>query len=270
MSDKPNLPLVNKQEETVTWSADTLCASCTSVAVSPIDEYYELARELLTRSARPDVSADQMLMRLLLLELVSGAELYFRRILSSIIGLCPLTRAIASRSQVSLGAAYYYGADTVALALIEHTSLSGQDEIRKYTKQLTEFDIKQTSSEGVALADFERVCHLRHAAVHARGELGSRNLAEIGIKAIGRRQLFLSPISFRTIVVKTHNAVRAYNRFLFDCTMRRWVREKVLTGVWERDKEVFEPVHKLFYSKEDGVGDSDPKVSYERVWQALV
>lgn len=269
MSDKPELPLVNRPEETVAWSVDALCTTCTTAAASPIDEYYTLARELLTRSARPEIMGDQMLMRLLLLELVSGAELYFRRVLSSLVLLCPVTRAIASQKTLPLGAAYYYDAESVALGLFEHTSLSGQEELKKQTKQIADLDIKPTSSEGVALADFEKVCHLRHAAVHARGELGSRNLAEIGIKATGRRRLQLDPIGFQSVTAKTHNAVRAYNRFLFTCTARRWVERKVLKGVWTEDKHLFEPLFRLFYSTEDGVGESTPRAAYDRVWKAL-
>lgn len=251
MSSALTMPLVNKPADTVVWRADACCCLCSPSMQSPIDEYYAVATDLVLRAGQQE--SDDQVRRLLLVDLVSAVELYFRRILSELTALCPLARETANGRTLTLGAARYYPSDAVARALLEHASLASDQEIRSQVRNLLNLEVKPTSSEGAALLAFDRVCQLRHAVVHARGELGASNAATLlrGPVPTGRLMVKVDAIAFQALVTQAHNAVRAMNQFLFECTIKRWWKEGVLRGRWEEDKSLFDPLVRLCASAMD-------------------
>jgi len=263
------LLVCNKAEEAVAIDYDLLCVDAQDSDQSPIDEYYEHATALVVRAGRPENAGDDMLLGLLLLELVSSAELYFRKILASLPTVCPLVRAHCSTQMIPLGATSYYLEDWRVLGALEHVGLSGKGEIAKATRSVTSIEIKDNSSPGIALADFEKVCHLRHAVVHARGQLWFRNINELRLQASQPRRVQLGVLGFQGLVAKTHNAVRAYNRFVANAVVQRWIGENILTGRWVSDKRRFTRLHTLFYSHVDSAGHANPRLAYEVIRKAL-
>lgn len=251
MSSAGSRPSVNKPADSAPWKAEACCDACPVAADSPIDEYYGVATELVLRASKKD--ADQLIRRLLLLELVSAVELYFRRIISELTALCPCARETASALTVTLGAARYYPADAVARALLENGSLASEQEIRKAVRNILGLEVKPTSSEGVALAAFDRVCQLRHAVAHARGQLGAVNMSVLAtpVRQAARMMVALDALAFQSVVSQAHNTVRAMNQFLFDCTVDRWWKKKLQCGRWEDDRELFEPLARLCVSIQD-------------------
>jgi hypothetical protein len=261
VSKPPTWPSVNKSEEAIALDLSALFNPLQAPSHSPIDEYYEHARELLLSVAQPDIERNDMVMRLLVLELVSTAELYFRRILSGVITICPLIAATAAKRPLLLGAISYYKRPALGYALLDGISLSGDGDVKRQTLNITGIDIKHNSSAHEALRGFERVCQLRHVIVHAKGEVGSKNIADLGVNVAVQSSLKISALSFQPLVVVTHNAVRAYNAFMFESILRSWLSSKYLSGSWSSDKKMFVPLFKLFFSEEDG-GAGDPKAAY--------
>jgi hypothetical protein len=260
-SASPIWPSVNRSEEAISLDLGALFERLTPVAQSPIDEYYGHARVLLLSVARPEIERDDMLMRLLVLELVSTAELYFRRILSGVISVCPLIAGVAARRPLLLGAIDYYDRSALGYALLDGVSLSGEGDVKRQTANITGIEVKANSSVHEALRDFERVCQLRHVIVHAKGEAGAKNVSDLRVSVVGQSHLKISALSFQPLVVVTHNAVRAYNAFMFESVLRSWLGSKHLSGVWRSDRKMFLPLFKLFYSETDG-GVGDAKGSY--------
>jgi hypothetical protein len=131
--------------------------------------------------------------------------------------------------------------------------LASESEIRKAVKSLLNLDVKPTSSEGAALAAFDQVCQLRHAAVHARGQLGAGNMSVLSpaVRPGTRMIVALDAVAFQSLVSQAHNAVRAMNQFLFDCTIDRWWKKNFLTGRWNDDREAFESLARLCISTTD-------------------
>lgn len=261
-------PSVNRSEEAINLDLRPLFQPLETPTVSPIDEYYGHARQLLLAVSKPEIEADDMLMRLLVLELVSTAELYFRRILSGAIAVCPLISAAAAKRPLLLGALDYYHRQALGYALLDGVSLSGEGDVKRQTLNITGIDIKANSSVQEALHDFERVCQLRHVIVHAKGEAGAKNVADLRVSVPGQSRLTIKALSFQPLVVVTHNAVRAYNAFMFDSVLRSWLSAKHLTGNWGSDRRKFSALFKLFFSEVDG-GPSDPKASY-RVFRPAI
>jgi len=252
---------VNKSEEAVRLDISQLCSPGVFVELSPIDEYYSNSLLLLLRSGESSFS-EQWMLRLLLLGQVSVTETYFRRILSGLLNVCPVVRRTASAETVALGAVFYYKSEDLGYGLIENASMSGVKEIKSQTQKVAGVAIPNNSSISAAIEAFDKVCHLRHATVHFHGELSSRNARELGIEPSESRAVWLTPITFQAIVGTCHNAVRAYNRFMFERVLERWTGEGLLQSDWNEDRKLFRPLHKLFYSNRDGVGIRRPYSAY--------
>lgn len=269
MSKNAVVPAANKAEETTALDLRTIFSPTPPARVSPIDEYYESAQDLLRRVADPRISADQLIMRLLVLDLVAAAEVYFRRVLSRALIACPYVRRTAQRQMLALGAIPYYGTDNLGYALLENTSFSTQGAVKKQTNNLTGFDIKMGSSVFSALADFDVVCQLRHCLIHARGEAGAQNLMELGLEFASPCRIVLTTFTFQALVVKTHNAVRAYNTFLYRAMLDNWVAKRRLKNDWTQDKEPFSHLYSLFVSRTDAVASKNAWIAYQAFRPAL-
>ncbi|MEI9942157.1 MAG: hypothetical protein WDO69_33495 [Pseudomonadota bacterium] len=256
---------VNAPEVAVSIDFHPLCVPSPPATTSPIDEYYQRSQAVIVASA----GAEDWLLRLLLLDLISAAETYFRRVLAGVINACAESRSIAATQNVSLGAIDYYGLVDVGFGILENSALSGTSELKKKTKALTGLEIKQGSSVDAALDAFERICHLRHAAVHAKGELGSRNLAELGLRVKERRSLHLTSLTFQPIALQCQSAVRAFNQFVFSGILARWVDRAALSGKWDEDAEAFSTLFALFASEVD-VPAIDRKKAYASVLPIIV
>jgi hypothetical protein len=244
---------VNRPEESVSIVFKSVCAVFTPSADSAIDEYYSHTQSLIARSLLDAVKDDEVLTRLLVLELTSSTEAYFRKVLVSLVSFCPLCRRSASLKVLSFGSVDYYDPSALGYALLEGMSLSSAKEVQSQTLNLTGVQITPQSSVGVALAGFGKVCQLRHAIVHSRGLLGSQNVAELGVD-IGRPcTVTVDVLSFQALVALCHSAVRAYNRFLYEKVIERWIAERLIKGTWEADKPYFVPLYSLFYSGSDGL-----------------
>lgn len=249
---------VNAGGVTHPLNIDALLAPFPARSAAPIDEYYRHVNELVRRSG----TADAWLLRLMLLDLISATELFFRRVLAGAVTVCPLIRALASKQMLSLGAVSYYSPEDMALGLLENSALSGEDELKKRTRAITGLDFKQGSSVDVTLAEFDRICHLRHAAVHCLGELGARNLSELGARTASRSCLVFTVLTFQSLVVQCHNAVRSYNQFLFDGIVSRWIDTGQLQGSWGQDGGLFTPLFTLFASADDGLSAQGAEAAY--------
>ncbi|MFZ5504682.1 MAG: hypothetical protein ACOY7P_04255 [Pseudomonadota bacterium] len=146
---------------------------------------------------------------------------------------------MAFREQVSIGASLYYSKEEIGFALFERVSFSDTETIKKWTKKLCQLDIPANSSLADALREFEKVCALRHAAVHSNGRLGVNNISEMGLAVSGPVSIALDVTSFQSISEICLNTVRAYNRFVWDKIISRWIKSKIIVGNFEGDIEIF-------------------------------
>ena len=198
---------------------------------------------------------NDVLGRVLLMGLVSGTEMYFRTVLARLIGICPICRSNASSLTLSLAAADYYGVENLGFGLLDNISFAAKGEVLRATKKLTGFEWEpRRSSVGTAIDEFEKLSHLRHAAIHARGELNPHNLGALGLKKQSRTQLAIKFYNLQHAAEVCLNAVRAYDRFLFHQVTQRWIAHRKLTGNWKDDKDLFCRLLSLFRSKEESRG----------------
>jgi len=156
---------------------------------------------------------------------------------------------------MSLASAQHYSAEDLGFGILERISFSSSGEIGKATQKFTSVTIDARSSVGTAIEQYELLCHFRHAAVHARGELNTANLAAIGIGAVGSENHLVVRLRHLHLAAEVClNAARAYNRFMFRSIMHRWIEKRKLTGNWATDRQDFSRMLSIFRSREDGYG----------------
>lgn len=228
----------------------------------PVDEFLTQLRALLPLATPESLVTHPALGRLLLLGVVSVSEHYFRSTIGRLVHICPLAWHHASNMPMTLGSVDYYGVEQLALGLLESITFSSPSMIITNTERLIGVKPKGTSMEK-AIKDFERICQLRHAAVHSDGHLNSKNLRDFDLPGMTSAQaLKIDYDGFQTIVAICENAVRAYNRSLFATMCDRWRDKKVLTNVWRKDKKKYTELFGLFYSGIDANMPSTPKESF--------
>lgn len=263
MSSEPLWVNVCTPERAIVFDPCAFCVPSARVDASPIDDFYTYIASVLPIGTEKALSTEPTLGRLLLLALVSGVEAYFRSFLSRVIYICPASRIAASQHTLSLASVHYYGMRDLGLGLLEGVAFSTEGEIAKYTQKLTGISWKGGSSLEVAVCDFESLSQFRHAAVHARGELNSRNVHALKIPAPVKRQSLVLPFcQVQNAAGICLNVVQAYNRHLFRELVQRWIGEGILSWKWRRDRTYFTRLFALVKSTRDGVGPSNAYRAY--------
>lgn len=270
MSEIPRWAAVCEQERTVTLDPSSVCSSLQTVPVSPIDDFYTYLASLIPLGSEQGLRDNGALGKVLLLGIVSATEHYFRAALSGLVDSCPLVRKKAAALPLSFGALDYYLPKDLGLALLENVSLATAGEVRKQTQRVVGIDTHQDLSTDAALSQYEKVCQLRHAAAHARGDLGHQNLQELGVSTSGGRlALTIEFSAFHAAAAVCQNVVRSYNRLLYRKSVERWMTEKVLSGRWEEDRVRFSALYDLFYSGKDSLGPSNAYHAYRNLLPTL-
>jgi hypothetical protein len=267
---------VSKKDANSKANWDNVCAPAEAISLdlakccypiesegSAIDAFYATNADTLRLGTPERIAESPTLGRLLVLGLVTGVEAYFRTLFLNILTICPLSREAIADQAIPFGAVEFYGPEQAVLGLFEGSSFAGETEIKKRTRQVLGVVIPERESLGVALREYEKVCHIRHASVHAQGVLNRGNAKALGVS----RQ----DVSMHVIIDFSHlhmaaraciNIVRAYNLFAYRAITQRWLDQRLLVGNWESDKRYFKPLVELFYSREDGSAVKRPYSIY--------
>ncbi|MEU3493953.1 hypothetical protein ABZ747_10765 [Kitasatospora cineracea] len=242
------------------------CCNQSPQAGCPIDSFYENTGEVLKLGIPQSLNDSPTLGRLLSLGLVTGTEAYFRSIFLGMLAFCPLTRDRAADQMIPLGALEYYGAQKIGMGLFEGISFAGEAEIKKRSGTLLNFQWQGTSSLGVALANFDVVCHIRHASVHSQGLLSRGNARALKIRqATGESEVVIDFVHLQKIALICTSLVRSYNSELFKATVEKWISEKVISGSWTDDKKIFTDLTRLFSSELDSMGPRTANARYKEI-----
>jgi hypothetical protein len=151
------------------------------------------------------------------------------------------------------------------MGLFEHVSFSTEKIIEQWTEKVTGIRCGDSSSLTATLSTFRQVCHLRHAAVHHAGELTSGNARALGLEPQGRYAVALQFSTVQVVAKACLSVVRAYNRFMFQRLLARWIDLDVLQGTWTDDKARFGRLYGLFRSTEDAFGPAVAYHAYRRL-----
>ncbi|MFI6320141.1 hypothetical protein ACIBG8_21590 [Nonomuraea sp. NPDC050556] len=206
--------------------------------------------------------------RLLLLGHVGATETFFRTVLAGLVNLCPLCKEHASSQVVPFGSIHYYESEDVALGLFDGTSLAGASEIKRVVKKVTDIDLAQTGPLKTALEKYDALCHLRHAAVHAHGNIGTGNAVALGLPSAGSRftlNIDLARVHEAAMICRT--VTQEVNQYLFQETFKRWRNVGLFVRDYEADRQRFVDLYSLFRSMRDTSSRSmTPKKAYGKLF----
>ncbi|MFX0594014.1 hypothetical protein [Melissospora conviva] len=261
---------INGAPEPVLLDAAKCCVPASATG-SPIDDFYETTAHILTLGDPDSLRSSPTLGRLLILGLVTGTEAYFRAILLGVMTTCPLIRESIADQQIPFGSVEFYGVKNMALGLLEGVSFASGAEIKKRTRSLTGITWADNTSLGVAVETFDRVCHMRHAAVHAQGVLNRGNARALGLATTaGPLHVVIDMANLHLAAKACNSMVRAYNLFLYKSILQRWMASSLLTGTWQKDKKHFGGLFDLFCSRTDGIAPSTPYAAYRAFRPSIV
>ncbi|MEA3640586.1 MAG: hypothetical protein VBE63_11675 [Lamprobacter sp.] len=258
-------PRTNKSEQTVTIDFRALTRRKVISRRSPIDDYYDHRSTLLANSLPTATTPDPTLLQALLLGVISSTEYFFRDILARLVRICPFSRSTSSNQVLSLGAVDYCGLEHLGFGLMENTSFADPKTISQATQKFLGLTWNNGSSVASAIAEFGKICQIRHAIVHSRGHLGDRNARELGLALRELHELCLSLIGFQDLLLVCDNVVRAYNRFIFEKTVERWINTGKLVGDWSNDKEAWCQLFSCCYSTTDAEGTPRPYQAWRKI-----
>ncbi|WP_433802554.1 hypothetical protein [Actinomycetospora sp. CA-084318] len=268
MPEAETWEIVNAPATTMNLDCSSACTRHSS-SVSPIDALIEDVRSTLVLGQPEDLSSNESLGRLLILSLVTSVEGYFRELLFQLTRVCPIAADKIADDEIPLGALSFYGTHDAARGLFERVSFSSAGEIRRQTKAVAGVSWKESDSLGVAIENFDKVCHMRHAAVHSKGLLSRGNARALGVQDAGRVQLSIKVSHLQDAASVCLSLVREYNQTVYRATIGRWRDQQILCGDWKKDKENFEAVYRLFRSREDGIGPDRPYIVYRSLQESL-
>ena len=209
--------------------------------------------------------------RLLLLGYVSAVESFFRTVLRSIINTDAKAQSDAHSYAVPFGAVLYHNKNTVAEALLEGFSFASEKDVKAaFCKFL---DVSNVS-EGIKtmLADYEKVCQLRHCCVHRFGKLGTQNGIVLGLEQHSgalEKPLSLDKEMLEDIASWLMSFAKAMNNYMFKTLLERSVSEKnpyKLAWNWSyaKDRAKFEKLYRLFHTSEDANPSPTAEELYDR------
>lgn len=232
--------------------------SKTKEKISPIDLYWENIQ--LMNKLINDISRNQVLGLLILLGSVSAVESYFRTLFCNIITIDKNSEKKCLQHTLAYGAVissikHSKTKEDIAEALLEGYSFANKKNIVEALKNFIGIQGHLPDELSLTLDAFEKVCHLRHCAVHRFGILGTNNAISLDFDThsieIGN-SLLIGENEIDKIVGICTNLVKVINNFLFDFLIKRILKTKTIIWKWDfrSDKKLFIRYHQLFYSKQ--------------------
>ncbi|MDD8022394.1 MAG: hypothetical protein PHX82_04710 [Paracoccaceae bacterium] len=219
---------------------------------SPIDAYVQYTRSLLRFGTPDHLNQNEHLGGLLLLGAVSAAEAYFRSIFSQILEMCPISREVAADKQINLGGVLWHGYSEFRRSAFEHVTFCSREDIKKHARAYISFELRDSHFKD-PLAEFDRVCHLRHGLVHNGGILPGRNAVQVGAKpSKAPKRIDLDFGSLQSLIAAIDTLVLTFNRELFHEMCRRWATAWRQRSDWDgaNAEKIFNSIWKLHFCKE--------------------
>jgi hypothetical protein len=244
-----NIYSPNNEEEFLNFDLKKCIAESKEPTECAIDEIEGIYQDLAVRAGKS--IADPTQIRLLVLGAISSCEHYFRRILSEIVTLCPLSNNICKKDlSINYYNASYYKNFSISSALLDNSIFSSAENIISETKKFTGISVKDSSSVEAALKEYHKVCILRHAIVHSLGNLGGKNLYDLKLERTNKSMVALTYESLSEILAVCLNAIRAYNLFMWRALLTRLKNDKSITPSGSKiDANTFEHIKNIFWTK---------------------
>lgn len=239
----------NESETNSNLDISKCVTSAPSPSGSAIDVFEVRQKDFVKRAALTRDVPDPEQIRLLLLGLVSSCENYFRQLLTELLSACPMCRETCSQVTIKFATATYFSGSNIAQALTDDSVFSSAENIVTETRRLTGINANDFGSVKGALAEFHKVCVIRHATVHSLGDLGGKNAVDLKLSTTQRQMVVLNIDSFQEIADVCVNLVRAYNGNLWKAIVARLNHKEILKfDETQGDEDLFKSIQKVLWN----------------------
>ncbi|WP_447644062.1 hypothetical protein [Nocardioides zeae] len=181
---------------------------------------------------------------------VAAAEDYFRSVLTDVVVCCDVAKRRAGPLSIRLEYVFSASIPDAVRGILETESFSSRANVTDWSKRLLGTKFEQNRSLAVALEEYERVCHIRHSAVHSGGYLSGRNASALGVQP-GQWISFTTAGAIQAIVNVVTATIRAYNQGVFEKVVEDWLRDGEMVGSWGADKDAFTALWRALRSQSD-------------------
>lgn len=181
---------------------------------------------------------------------VAVAEDYFRSVLTDTVVVCPLCTKRIEPLETRMEFVLSGSIPDAVRGILDRESFSSKQTIVAWAKKIAGDGLGESRSLALSLDEFERVCHVRHCAMHAGGYVSSRNAQVLDVP-VGSWISFAAPTAIHEITAVVTATLRAFNQTLFEVVLSRWIDERQLSGDWNVDKEQFTSLWSVFRSTRD-------------------
>jgi hypothetical protein len=230
---------------------------------SPISEFLTRLHNI-NRLSPPPASFDPLQGQLVLLGVIAAVESYLRTLFRKLIALDSTCQESVEKRDVSFGAAIHLPKEMLPEAILERISFISRDSIVSALKELLAVKGHIPPDLEVSIADYVRICQLRHCAVHRFGKLGVSNAIVLGLanhRGLLEKPLKLDYANLQNAIAISTGLVKTINNFLFNEMLSRIPLTK-WSGVYAQDRDFFLVYYKLFADKVSSIQSAEPKKIY--------
>lgn len=231
---------------------------------SPIDQFLIRLRAINKLSPQP-TAFDSLQAQLVLLGVVAAVESYFRTLLRRLITIDPACQEGTEEQAVTYGAAMHLSKTMMPEAMLERVTFVSEKSLVDAIREFVGVKGNLPPELIATIKDYERVCHLRHCAVHRFGKLGVKNAIFFGLKEHRpslEKPLVLNYAALQNAIAIATGVVKTTNNFLFNEVLSR-LPESTWTGIFRRDKRSFLPYYGLFADTVSSTRAGPTRVVYD-------
>lgn len=231
---------------------------------SPIDQFLKRLRAINQLAPRP-ASFDPLQAQLVLLGAVAAVESYFRTLLRRLVTLDPVCQEGTEEQAVTYGAAMHLSKPMMPEAMLERVAFVSEKSLVNAIREFVCVEGNLPPDLIATIQDYERVCHLRHCAVHRFGKLGVKNAIFFGLKEHRpslEKPLVLNYAALQNAIAIATGVVKTTNNFVFNEVLSR-LPESTWQGTFRKDKHTFSPYYDLFADTVSSTKASPVHVTYD-------
>lgn len=193
---------------------------------SPLDACYDTLKGILAPATPAFLTAHPVTGPTFLGGVVANTEEFMRALFGRILGLCPLSRACAAEKNIQLGAAIWHADGIVERGAFEHLSFASKDSIKATLRNFLKYEIRQTDRVYGILEEFEKVCELRHGAVHSGSTMPGKNAVKLKLSKVGGHpQIKVGFAELQECAEVCTTLAVSLNLDLFSVLAKRWATD---------------------------------------------
>lgn len=233
---------------------DTFVVEQSASKNSAIDDFYISTGDILTKVTPAFVTTyGEDITGLLLVGFISSTENYFRDILGEILEICPIARSHSSDEKIQLGSLLWGHRDLHNRSAFEFMAFSNAKNVRETFNNFTKHCISQHGLWNQMLAEYDKLCELRHAVVHSGHIIAGKNALKLNLRPTKKElKLNVDYARLQSAGRVCTSLVQSANNELFEMMVERWAVKWRQLPSWTVDQQrVIRRIYDTFHSKRD-------------------